>query len=59
MQLGDGDQHDDQRDARQRGQDQLPAAGDGFGQLGVGRQDGECRGHRFSCSVVRVADNAT
>ena len=41
VQLGDGDQHDDQRDTGQRGQDQLPAGGDGLGQLGVGRQEGE------------------
>ena len=59
MQLGDRDQHDDQRDAGQRCKNQLPAGSDGFWQFGVGRQDGKCGGHRFSCSVVRVADNAT
>ena len=39
MQLGDRDQHDDERDAGQRGQDQLPAGGDGFDQFGFGRQN--------------------
>ncbi len=40
-----------------RGKHQLPAGRDGLGQLGIGRQDGECRGHFFSCSVAREADN--
>jgi hypothetical protein len=43
VQLGDRDQHDDQRDGGQRGQDELPARCDGFRQLGVGRQDGGCQ----------------
>ncbi len=33
--------------------------GDGFGQLGVGRQYGDCRIHRFSCSVARASVEAT
>ena len=57
VQLGHRDQHDDDRDARERGEHQLPAGRDGLGQLGIGRQDGECRGHFFSCSVAREADN--
>ncbi len=39
VQLGHGDQDDDQRDTGQRGKDQLPAGGNGLDQLGVGRQD--------------------
>ena len=38
VQLDHGDQHDDQRDAGEGGQDQLPAGGDGFGELGRRRR---------------------
>ena len=40
VQLDDGDQDDDDRNAGQRGQDELPAGGDRFGRLGVGGQHG-------------------
>ena len=36
VQLQHGDQHDDHRDAGQCGEDQLPAAGDGFDEVGPG-----------------------
>src|SRR6185312_12159763 len=43
VQLRHGDQHDDQRDTGSRCKDQLPACGNGFDQLGVGRQDRDGR----------------
>jgi len=38
-----GDQHDDQRDTGSCRKDQLSACGNGFDQLGVGRQDRDGR----------------
>ena len=59
VKFGDRDQHDDERDARQCGDNQLPACCDRFGKLGIGRQDGDCRIHQFSCSVARASVEAT
>src|SRR3954469_22676883 len=58
VQLRHRNQDDDERNACECGEHQLPARRDGLSQLGIGRQDGECRGHFVSCSVVRGADRA-
>jgi len=59
MQLGDRDQYDNQRDTRQRGQDQLPAASYGFSQLSSGQNVKLPGSSVLLFGFVRVADNVT
>ncbi len=49
VQLGDGDENDDQRDPGQCGQDQLPAGCYRFNEFGPGRQMGERRCRLLAC----------